>query len=700
MGQGIQTCANGQVDSPRASDVSRLDLLKQTERNIRTLASMEDNEAGDAGVAQKDTLGDPQTAQGALDWYSEILQTIAVAVPGVGAPSGIDKGNANDFLNSIMRSEWVHFATFLRDEIVNTANPKLEQKIGHGAHLSKDLCTFGDRPPFFRDVRLVSQAGGSGGEASNLIFRCDVDWEATESHFDLEISGHKLGIEKITFKGVMFFEAVQMLERKPLFEGARLYFLDPPEITFDFEGKVSILSDIPMIRPTILHVLQSKVADIAVAPHMLGGVLSKEFDIFRIKHPRPRGLLQLVIWHAKGLPATDRSLASFGKKTCGHPCVEVKCGGQALKSEKHSNTSNPIFGGGQGFCAHLVLFRASEQRITIEAHDEHMLGKPTLLGSIRLAALGMIGWSSEDDARKPSCKKVSLELIDQHSKEGVGSVCLSAAWRPIVDDPRLDCETDRFWVSMGVYSASHVPMDDARTVYWVTMACDCIHAEWHQEPGGPVETPRKKLVIIEDKVDAKTRNQKVDAKIEVLRKYKMPEEDMAKILGIEVSALQKRDTGESHNGDARTIHWEHAVDFLISDVEKATCTFVLWCRSPGAKADRELGRLVRPVASVAAADAGRSPDPALPVAAESQMLSRLTPRSKNIAQTSHVQPEAPGHSRDMGDAAPQREQAEAADTTLIHSEALAGSDITLKVRVQLRYLGKPTPSISGPDHFR
>merc|ERR1740117_1805633 len=107
-------------------------------------------------------------------------------------------------------------------------------------------------------------------------------------------------------------------------------------------------------------------------------------------------------------------------------------------------------------------------------------------------------------------------------------------------------------------------MADPKTVYWVTMTCDYMHSEWNDD--GIEETPRKKLVIVEAKADAKKRAVDMESKIEVLRKYDMPEEDMAKILGLEVSAIQKKVGAEAHHGDERVIHWEHAIDFLISEV--------------------------------------------------------------------------------------------------------------------------------------
>lgn len=684
--------------------LSRMDLLRQTERNIRTLATMDAEGGGDGPILAgegNDGRSAPSSARArdpgsGPEWYGEILETITAAAPGLMSSQTGAPANAKDFLNGILAVFWPHMSKFMRDTMVHELNPKLEQKLGSGAYMDPEACTFGDVPPYFRDVRLVSQQpGAAGGMLTNLVFRCDVQWEATDSHFDLNLKGFKLGIERIKFKGVLYFEAVQMLEIKPLFEGARVYFLDPPEIAFDFEGKISLLSEIPMLRQTILRVITSKVADMAVAPHMQGGVLSKEFDIFRIKHPRPRGLLQLTVWCCKGLPAVDRTITSWGKPTCGHPYVEVCCGGQAYKSEVLSNTSNPEFGPkGTGFRVHLVIFRATQQTILVNVHDEHLLRQASLLGSVRLPATSLIGRSGDYAKAEDDGAKITLELEDEDLVKGRrGSVVVSAAWRPLVDNPDQTHEEGMFWVSMGVYHASHLPMEDAKTMYWVEMEMSCTHVDWHAEVQ---DTPRKKLIIVEDKHDAIKRNEELDKKIELCRKHGVSEEDMAKVLSVDPAVIHERASmqeagvagsapvgAQTHPGDKRVIQWDHAADFLIADAEKATCTFVLFAKSPGDKAPRELGRQVYTVPEVVAADQ----------ADNDMQASTPVPPSK--------EPGAPPVKEDpkkeaMRAAALAQMKDETAGRTMIKNVALSGSNITMKVRIQLRNIGRPSSRLGAP----
>jgi len=675
--------------------LSRMELLRQTERNIRTLATM-DAEAGesiDAGEGAESARPSSARSNTEPEWYGEILQTITAAAPALTSHhQDQQNANAKDFLNSILAIEWPHMAVFMRDMMVHELNPKLEQKLGNGAYMDPEACTFGDVPPYFRDVRLVSQMpGAAGGMLTNLVFRCHVDWEATGSHFDLNLMGFKLGIERIKFKGVLFFEAVQMLEIKPLFEGARVYFLDPPEIAFDFEGKISLLSEIPMLRQTILRVITSKVADMAVAPHMQGGVLSKEFDIFRIKHPRPRGLLQLTVWSCKKLPAVDRTITSWGKPTCGHPYVEVCCGGQIYKSEVHSNTSNPEFGPkATGFRVHLVIFRATQQSVVVDVYDEHVMRQASLLGSVRMPATQLIARSGDYTKAEDDGGKFTLDLEDKDLNKGHrGSVVVSAAWRPLVDDPAQTHEEGMFWVSMGVYHVSHLPVENEKTNYWVTMECSHIHAEWHSEVQ---ETPRKKMVILEQSHDAKKRDEELDKKIELCRKHNVSEDDMALVLGLEKSIISKRASMQAgapmpggmqtHAGDKRQVHWEHAADFLIDDVDKATCTFVLYAKSPGDKHPRELGRHSYTVPEVIAADQADndiSVSPTLPTHEPGQAAGKEDPKKAAMRAEAIKQM-----------------QDEAAGRTLIRSVHFADSEITMKVRIQMRNIGRPTARLGAP----
>eukprot|EP00418_Pyrodinium_bahamense_P094136 CAMPEP_0179031882 /NCGR_PEP_ID=MMETSP0796-20121207/11296_1 /TAXON_ID=73915 /ORGANISM="Pyrodinium bahamense, Strain pbaha01" /LENGTH=422 /DNA_ID=CAMNT_0020728081 /DNA_START=97 /DNA_END=1365 /DNA_ORIENTATION=- len=350
-----------------------------------------------------------------------------------------------------------------------------------------------------------------------------------------------------------------MITEFPLFDGGRACFIDRPDVKLDFDGVGSLVNYTPSLKRKVLAVVEEKLAHSMVLPHRFGLQLNPKADVFDITHPGLEGILWLDIWKAEDLPAADWYISAAASSD---PYLEVCFGAMRFTSPTVCNTLCPIF----EYKVPLMVSLAQVQSVSITLWDEDAFKSDDFLGKRAFLVKDMIKWAVK---HKP------FELHNEAGEETGknGRLWLRAAWKPLKSDPSPPPAHSFAVVFVGVHSAQSVRRaGNTSTSFRVQVRCTEL-LEFNCQPMEPQET----MAYLPPKMEESRLGQGelLQAKIQILRKRGVPDEDVARVLDISPEAL-----------------WDVGADAVASDFSRLIATagrcditwqegFTFLARSPG-----------------------------------------------------------------------------------------------------------------------
>ena len=218
-----------------------------------------------------------------------------------------------EFLNDIFQQMWPFIAEYIEDILRNTVEPAVQRAMPTALKsfcFSKDSCQLSrETPPYF--VNMVSKirpvTTNTYGETRNLrlVAECRYD-----GNCDIEIQalGAWAGVSQIRLHGDLVIEFVRLLPRPPMFSGLRIYFTNPPEVGLTMGGGLGSVANLSVIKKQILGVVSQQIGNVLVLPNRIAVALQQEENVFRIKAPRPEGVLRVRVEEARGLKPVDFSM--------------------------------------------------------------------------------------------------------------------------------------------------------------------------------------------------------------------------------------------------------------------------------------------------------------------------------------------------------------------------------------------------------
>lgn len=231
------------------------------------------------------------------------------------------------------------------------------------------------------------------------------------------------------------------------------------------------------------------------------------------------------------------------------------------------------------FHACVMFFSVRHQKVRVELWDADRLTPDTLLGHVDLDLSTILEWGTE--------KQLLLLSSDGKQNGTAGSVLVSAEFRRLLQD-QTQVHTDNLaQVFAGLYSGSHMPAGENGTVFWVEAQCsNLFHEEGDSGPEPPQMTSRREPTDVSNDLST-DKLAGIMSKITLCQKYNMSTEDMAHLLDLHsehLDSLMRPPTERTSSGSnipaSGEVLWNHAFQFLVQGAENATMTFVLKCLPP------------------------------------------------------------------------------------------------------------------------
>mmetsp|Transcript_127762 Transcript_127762/g.319022 ORF Transcript_127762/g.319022 Transcript_127762/m.319022 type:complete len:646 (-) Transcript_127762:229-2166(-) len=527
------------------------------------------------------------------------------------------------FVNTMLEHMWPVISDFTTKMIGDVIEPAIKRALGSlGGNFGFDLaqCHLGNKPAHFSDIAINKATQlTEDGQLDNIVMRGSLTWEGDIS-IVTRFGALPLGIRGVKLQGTLVLECVGMMSRPPFFQGVRVFFINPPNVDLDFQGRLTSVLEFRAIRRQALEVCAEQISRKLVVPNRMGVQLDRSADFFRVMKPRPRGILKLGVMCAEGLLAMDRSMVT-AKPSSSDPYVIVRCGAECFRSQTVKKSLAPTF----NFEVRLPIASVRHQRVQVELWDSDFGKKDDFLGALDLQVADLIALSV---ARG----QMWMDLADQEGNaHGRGRALIAAEWRPLLLDLPDHPPDESGWVFAGVYGAAQLPGRAPGTTFWVTASCSNLLPGRNTEGVLSTIPLERQAPTDTDCVEEEASRARIERKLAILRKHKLPVEDMAEVLEIDAATLRRQaPTRELQAMGRHTIRWNHAFEFLIASAREAVIKFELRCKSPGEQ-EKVLGTITYPII---------------------QLL--LCPHS-----------------------------------TSVQALPVSGTEITLKVRMQMRMLGEP-----------
>lgn len=482
--------------------------------------------------------------------------------------------------NEILSFLWPRISHWAHELITKEIGPMVRSALPsqlQGADFDKDRCHLGDEAVQFTSIKIFDRKEKTAeGMCENIVFRCRFEWNA-DLNVMFKVAGAEMGVQGMVMKGQLLVELVHMISYPPMFKGVRLFFLDAPEMELNFAGTGSDLLNMSIIHRRIMDVFTSVLASTCVAPRYRGFKLISQVDLFSIVSPPPEGILWVTVWNANDLLAMDTNF--FGKGTS-DPYVKVRIGAHVFRSETQYKTLSPVF----NYKLSVPITSLHDQRIWIELYDHDFITRDDFLGRVSVPVELLATWGKE--------KKVTVSLRDEFDQKGKnGSVTLSAEWQPVVQEVDAAGQDHPAGViTAGVFCAMQLPDVDETTQYWVTATCtdlmpcatqhDVENATAHE-----LTTEKTHAVEVQEEWDEKSdpvNLRLMKEKVDLLRKHGMSDKDIMKVLDL-AGASERLEADNSSAArflldkasGGRIARWRAGLQFLTKKGPDAAITFRL-----------------------------------------------------------------------------------------------------------------------------
>jgi len=502
-----------------------------------------------------------------------------------------DESAVPAFVNIMLKHMWPAISDYTKEIISNIVQPAIRramESLGSlGSNFGFDIQSLdlGSRPIRFSEMWAHRAVQASdGGDLDNVVVRGTLEWEgdiAVRTRF----GRIPVGIKAVSLTGTLVIECVGMMPTPPMFQGVRVFFINPPNVNITFQGRLTKLLNQGTVKRNILRVVGEQLAKRLVVPNRMGFQLDQKAEYFRILQPRPAGILRLSVIRAEELLPMDRHLFSPASSD---PYVVVRCGAEVFRSQTVKRTVAPVF----NFDVQLQIASLRHQKVRIELWDEDKFKQDDFLGALDLSVLKMISWGG---------REVTIGIQDEAGNKGArGKAFLWAQWHPLLLDSEKTSTEDAGLVFAGLYSASGVPWEGDGTRFWVKASCNNILPGSSSEHQGALTSPQ---IVQEQAVDDVLRDMvatRIRRKVELMQKYNVQAEDMAELLEVDPGTLKSRVLNQGaikedcsfqalQATSRHTLKFNHAYEFLIERPGSTIATFEMWSQMPTQHA-KVLGR--------------------------------------------------------------------------------------------------------------
>lgn len=368
------------------------------------------------------------------------------------------------WVNRILLEMWPFISDYackvLKEDVepaVQAALPSILQNGFHFEHVDLGKIPLQFEQMFTKgETTQTSEGDVKGFEITyDLVYRGD-------AHFTLNFEGQQMGVSNFQLKGRLVVEVPQMLPAPPFLNGVSAYFANPPEVCMEWVGMLKILH-VSVLNRLITQVIHQKLGEICVLPNRIAVPLAQQerADLFRLKRPRPQGLMRVKLIEAEKLRASDVGLLVSSSD----PYVKLALGSQEWRSVTKSKSLSPKW---TDQSTEFLVNKSAVQKLYLGVYDEDTFNSDDFLGGCTLEIEALINGGGCD---------VWLDLEDDGGEaQKLGSrVHIQTEWRRFIVDAdvakvkiqdQANADTTCF-LFVGIYGATGLPPVSNKSVYWV-----------------------------------------------------------------------------------------------------------------------------------------------------------------------------------------------------------------------------------------
>mmetsp|Transcript_42106 Transcript_42106/g.111167 ORF Transcript_42106/g.111167 Transcript_42106/m.111167 type:complete len:608 (-) Transcript_42106:81-1904(-) len=338
--------------------------------------------------------------------------------------AGGSSSNADsEFLNGIVRILWPrinkHLKTLVEENIVKAIDAALPSEVHGSIKIAK--LSIGASTPHF---------GGIGVRLTNdeaIVMDLGID---LTSDLDVQIKAFQipLGIRAFSFHGTLTVVLWPPACKPPFFGGFQVYFVNPPDISIDFQGAMQVANS-KMIYRAIHDAIMKAIMNAMVIPARIAQDLSDDDDIGmnELKYPEPIGVLRLLMRSARDLPGGDLNLD--GTRTS-DPYVIVELGQCSWRSKTVHKTTNPRWE--HGNVADFLVYD-EQQCVNFKVYDEDEYSQDDLLGHARGIHVAELVPGVVDEPLPLEADGDCISNLGSSPRVPAGSLTISSRWFHLSD---------------------------------------------------------------------------------------------------------------------------------------------------------------------------------------------------------------------------------------------------------------------------
>ncbi|XP_047137306.1 extended synaptotagmin-2 isoform X1 [Hydra vulgaris] len=291
-----------------------------------------------------------------------------------------------EWLNQMIKQFWPFISKIMEDFLKTKVEPDMKMKLPSTIKSLKFSKTdLGNRPIRLGGIKVYSEHVPPNQIIADmeLIYAGDA---LIELALDNGISG---GISDIQIHGTMRIEITPLLSKLPLIGGISLYFIETPELNYNFTNLLNIL-DVPGISQIVNSLLKEALESFVVFPNRVKIPIGNPTDIETFRFYYPKGVLKIDILEAKNLIGKDTNL--FKDKTS-DPYVLTKVGSKVVhKTPVIQKSLNPKW---NKESVSIFIQIVIGKKIKFELYDSDAI-KDDEIGSTSLSLEKVVGSSFTD----------------------------------------------------------------------------------------------------------------------------------------------------------------------------------------------------------------------------------------------------------------------------------------------------------------
>jgi len=369
------------------------------------------------------------------------------------------------WLNLMFMALWpkvsIYVETILRESIQPAIQAALPAILGNSFRFEE--VQLGRDPLKFTNMHMTHETQQTADfDIDDLHLSLDVVYHG-DAKIYLRVAGASIGVSDVTLDGRLTVNFPGLLPRPPFISGVGVFFPNPPAITAHWHGLAEV-ADWQILKSKVSDIIDQQVCNALVLPNRIAVLLDDDSgnDVFRLKRPRPQGLLRLTVVEARNLKAAD--VGWTGRLSSSDPFVEVRLGAYNFKTCVVNKTLNPVWNG-ESF--DILVDDAVCQEVLVRVMDSDMLKGHDFLGHAKVSAQRLqnegdiwLDLADDDGDKENSCRRLGSKLH------------LRAKWRQLLLNPEMAGSIPRgahdvtCLLFVGVYSVDGLPQVGEGGTYW------------------------------------------------------------------------------------------------------------------------------------------------------------------------------------------------------------------------------------------